>query len=381
MLLDYGGPVLGAMSSAQKTCSSTQKIMNFATMGLTAAKGVCVGAKVMCDKACNGAVKFLGQVNKQVQQARAQFNLDLRTSSNNCQRANNPPSSDPSCGPQITQAQSVAQTVFAKLDTVMQKEAAPSEGTAQSRVVHCQGLMKDVLLLAANAASTLMAANSAKKCKDQLSSNPGNGSPTMAQYCDQPANVSLEICKCQRNNMAPGCPGALASNNSNNPNYRENNIKPINPNIKPTANGSPSGSGNNNNTNIGKTNDPANSSYSSTGGLAGGFNAPGAGSLGSASDAAGNSADKDSSEVAKDKKNKWNLGGLSDYVGGLFGKGGAESGSGSKLGLGSKDADALKRQIASENFRAEVSTASGKSNWEKVRQMYLIKNPTFVSGR
>ena len=46
--------------------------------------------------------------------------------------------------------------------------------------------------------------------------------------------------------------------------------------------------------------------------------------------------------------------------------------------IGTKEMNAINRKLASEQVAAQVSPASGKSNWEKVKQMYLFKENSFI---
>lgn len=374
MLMDYGSPVLAAIGSAQKTCSTTQKFMNYAALGLAAAKAVCTGAKMLCDKNCATAVKRVEDLKVQLKNIEASANADYINSMMRCNTNYQGPNQGAALQGCISTNEAVKKKIDAsltQLSAALQKESAPTEGTSASRVVDCQNHTKDIALMAANIGSALLAANSAKKCSDQLSSNPTATTTTIADYCNDSANSTLQVCICQKDNTASGCPGYASS--------AETTIKPLSTSSGTTAStgGTTSSSGLTGSVGSGGS-DSSSPYYSTNSGSGSGFSAANGLKTGSASDTA---SGKEGAADTSSGKSKWNLGGLSNYIDGLFGKTGSSSNDTSKLGIGSKDAEALKRQIASEQVRTEVSTASGKSNWEKVKQMYLIKNPTFVSGQ
>lgn len=383
MLLDFSGPVLGALSSAQKTCSSTNKIMSYATAGLTIAKGVCVASKLMCDSSCSSATKKIKEIQLKAQQTQQMAQMDYIESKAKCDSLKMDQFSRAAgiaCEKTNNLALNIATTKISELQKIIQKENSLAEGTSLSRAAGCESHAKDIALLAANIGSTLLAAKSAKKCSDQLSSNPNGSGITTAQMCEQPGNTELQVCKCERNNNSEGCPGYVASNNGGGSKQLQSNSYRL-----PTgsSNGGPTTTSNGSKTGGGIT-DPKDSSSSSdpsgTGGVNSGFAGVGGGSgtgTGSAETASGLS-DGESDIASNDKKkNSWGFGSLGGFASGLFGGSGKID---SKLGLGA-NSDAIKRKIASEQLRAEVSTASGKSNWEKVRNMYIMKNPTFFSGK
>ena len=101
------------------------------------------------------------------------------------------------------------------------------------------------------------------------------------------------------------------------------------------------------------------------------------GSAGSGSSGNGNATDA----IGQDKK-KWSFGALASGVGSMFGGGrNAAKGSSANGNLSSRSDEALKRKIASDKFASEITSASGKSNWEKVHGAYSIKENTLIPGQ
>lgn len=389
-VMNVAGPVLAVVNSAQKACSSTAKVSKMVGTGLTIAKGVCVASKLACDGACTIATSSFATI---MQMASAEMKValdgDAAVATSYCS-ANT--ITDPSCVPRNqTRMQQVMATLL-KVQTSLKAEQIPATpGTTPNIALRCQSHMKDILLFAVNLAGLMQSKKSAESCEKTLAAS-GNTGVTPAQYCENTANAATQFCICQKNNTATGCPGAIA--NSLNPNSTDpagTNIKSTSGNsafasgFKPTAVNSglnknamgglgSSGSGASGVSADGAANTGANTSSDFNGGSQGlaGTNAPGGGSGDEKSASGKGSSDK-----------KWNFGSLGEFgssLGGLFGgkSGSDKSGNGA---LNQKQMDAIKRQIASEQRSAQVSSATGKSNWEKVQQRYLMNSSSFLNGR
>jgi hypothetical protein len=97
----------------------------------------------------------------------------------------------------------------------------------------------------------------------------------------------------------------------------------------------------------------------------------GAGAYGSAN----HKTDAASIEKEKSKFNFGSFGSLGGAISGFFG-GSKKSSDSNKF---SKDqVEAARRQIASEKVRSEISSASGKSNWDKVTTRYNESSSSFL---
>lgn len=377
-IIDAAGPLMAAVSTAQKACSSTASTTSLAQQAMTLAKGACVAAKVTCDSTCAKADAELTAINSKVPNFIVQTQIKYNALYVAWCATAIP---NPTC-PELTVALKPAFDVYkAVVPKAFTADAVPAvKGTTTSLVLRCQGYTKDVVLFAANILSLLQANKSAAECAAKLGS--GGGSATAKEYCTVPENATTSLCKCQKDSTAEGCLGHVATteNEKNTTDDKGKNIKPSGAGnqfagefdkVKPTAidlGGLKSDSAS---TTDDKKTDPLSASggggsaSNSSGGSSGGFGAAGA------------AGSKEA--VAGDDKKKLGLGSF-------FGSGGgSSSGSGSgKIGtgsLGQKDMDAIQRQIASEKLRAEVSGASGKSNWEKVSERYLRNKATLLVGQ
>ena len=386
-VMDVAGPILAVINSAQKACSGSAKVSKMVSEGLTVAKGVCVAAKLSCDGACLVAsTKFktiLTMASTEIETAlvadanfaNAECSKYL-TAVSACQSANNK---------KLIALKAQLAAIHKQLAT----EMTLIKGTTPTIAARCESHIKDILLFAVNLAGMKKAQKSAEACEKQLASS-GGSTITPTQYCETPANVSTQFCLCQKDNTATGCPGALAKTTSpGGTDVGGVNIKSAGgtsafasgfrtskPNSILNKNGSSlSGSGLDGGSNL-------NTATQAGGavGTADPSHLEGAGAQGVSSGYAGDSGSNDSKSgkaIGSDKK--WNFG--------SFGSSGGSSGSYGNAGisangaLSAKQMEAVKRQIASEQLAAEVSSATGKSNWEKVQQRYLMNTNSFLSGR
>lgn len=379
-LMDAAGPIISVISSAQKTCSSTSNITNLAGLGLTAAKGVCVAAKLFCDQACGKSTVDINKMDKSLEtELTAAIQKDISAANAYCAGIVEPAS----CYADIKAKETTVSTVFPQIKTVLSKEATVAPGTAPKVAATCGALAKDVALLAVQSAGAFMAQKNAKSCSDKLASSGAAGATVSTQqYCDMAENVNSELCVCKANPMATGCAGAIVAS-SNSEGQVGFNIKSASGqsafaggfggNTKPSATGSVNLGDlkNNSAAGLGSGSAGAESTIAATGGAAG-----------SSGSSLGNLPAAVDTAATKEDKKKWNF----NSFGGLGGGGsGSASGAGYKAKsgatLGVKDTAAIQRQIAAEKFSAEVSKASGKSNWEKVRNMYMIKEGSFILGQ
>ena len=392
-LMNAAGPIISIIASAQKTCSTTAKVTKLVNTGLTIAKGVCVAAKITCDSTCGSTVKDLTTMNSTGMQSLEQtINADITRVQGLCAElcAESMGTGCAACQAQFNTGQTAAITAMNAIGAALKVENVPATpGTSPAIALGCQGFAKDIALFAIQALGTFAASQNAQKCADQLAGTTGSKAITTVQYCEKTENASQQLCVCQRTPMATGCPQAVvASTATTKTDEKGNSIQSANGNsafgggFKNVAPKSAFG-----NTKLDSNGNPlpAGAAGSETGsggasaGNVGGGSGSGSGSGGSANAPAG-SADEKTIAKEADKK-KWNFGSFGGGGGGFFG-GGSGSGAAKSSGtLGQKQQEAIKRQLASEQISAEVSSASGKSNWEKVRNMYLIKENSFILGQ
>ena len=381
-LMDVAGPALALINSAQKSCSSTANLTKFLGAGLTIAKGACVGAKLYCDNTCANAVKELQKLSETANTAISEaIESDVAKAEGEANQAiseqNYKLEADiTSSAKQKVQASNQGQQDLTQL---IQKELDSTPGTSPNIALKCQDHAKDIALLAVNILGTLKAQKGAEDCAEKLKSDTGTST---ADYCAQPANVTSSFCKCKIDSSQVGCTGHIVGLESD-PSLKQDDGGV---DLRNSAGGVSAFAGpgiGTGNMDTGKINSPiANGSsgpedkknLNSEAAAKGGFNGTGSsGSAGLGGSGAG-SAELGSAELGSGKK--WNFGAFSGGGGSGFG-GSGKGGSGSSGSVGQKDLNA-QRAIASEQFRAQVSEASGKSNWEKVSERYLRKTSSLI---
>ncbi len=397
-VMDVAGPVLGVITSAQKTCSSTAKVTQVVNSGLMIAKGVCIAAKLTCDHACGVAVKTITQMNASIQnQLSSAIINDYSTTEAQCHSRGNTAGLACSetgqykscydivylpCTADNSSKRTEASSLIGKLQTIVSKENVPATpGTSPAIAAGCVNHVKDIAMFALQVYGTASALKSAKACAEKLATTAAGGAAvTTQQYCEKPENLKEQLCLCQKDPMSTGCPGALAA--------AIGSTQDPGTNIKATKGASAFAGGFGTNP----------SSALSAGGISGdkvkdgitgkdasatdASSAGGNGYVGGkgANGGVGSQPGAEETTAKKPEENKkWSFGAFSGSGGGFASFFGGGAGKSEKSGsLSQKDMAAVKRQIASERISAEVSSASGKSNWEKVRNMYLNKEASFL---
>lgn len=380
-LVNYAGPVLAAASSAQKSCSGTRKIMNLAAIGLTAAKGACVAAKMTCDSVCDGALKASQTVESL-----------LANLGNQIDRAADPvpPATGPV--PATTVSRAKEKTSSVSREFTAEGDASAPTGRTAGMIRSCNEKTEDIMLMATNIMAMVAAGASAKKCEEQLASGGGSGTgggPSVAEYCSQPGNSSTQFCQCQSSPNSSECTGvntAGVPSASGTDQFGANLRTGTGPSgFAGSGAGSGGGSGGRDfDLGVGAAEAALFGTPSGTpttagadggqGGQMGGSVSPsGGGGGGGAATAAATGAG--SKAAAEDKK--WGFG--------SFGSGGGNSGAGNKGNYGMNGAlspqqrAAIDRKIASERRAQEISSASGTDNFSKVKRSYSQRVDTFMS--
>ena len=390
-LIDYSGPLLGAMSSAMNACSSTKKVMNFAQMGMMVAKGVCVGSKLSCDSKCATAHKTLESLTKLIDAEKTALEQDKTTAMTNCSSLATPPLVA-ACNTDANNKYMQGQQYTNLIVTWTNSEKVPEKGTTARMIVSCQEKGKDIALMATNILTLAMAKMSAQKCEKDLATTGGGGgaananAATTAEYCADPTTKGSDFCKCQTNPSAEGCPGALAAGPGAGNMADPKRGVALNLQKGPSGfaggngAGKPSGSG----ITVGGGGGGAGSGsaavqlsdpkgLNTVNGAAMGGNAAAAGA------AAGGSAqgsEAGAAPAAEDKK--WSFGAFSSSSGGGVG-GGRGSGGGYGNGnaqVSGEQQEAIERKLASDRFAAEVTTSTGPNNFDKIKQAVRLIGDT-----
>lgn len=377
-IMELAGPALATTNSVNKSCNDTAKVTDLVGKGLALAKGACIAMKTACDLACTTATADLNAINAMIGKLTADLTTDFLSASEycgnltllyaECQAAN------------VAKRESLSGAILA-LKPAVAKEAVPaSPGTTPFIAAKCQMHATDIAQFGLNIFNIMQSSASAKACAAKTAG--GNGSA--AEYCKLPANSATTFCVCLKDNKAEGCSGYVAKTSDS------IKLDETGKDIKDTGKGNQFMSGFDKvkpqNIDLGKLNSDQNktadagkaSDSKGTGGGSGSY--PSGGSSGSSGGAAGGGHDAKDAVGSGDKK-KWSFGSFAGGGGGSATSGGGAGFKGSDGGLGQKDMDALQREIASEKIRAEVSGASGKSNWEKINERYLSNSSTLLSGK
>ncbi len=382
-LMTVGTGLLSKMSSASETCGTTSDLSSVAQMGMTAASLMCSGMKFKCESSCTTADATLKLIKADSAQMKscgiglaAQGKAEIASSYG----------TNPKGTFDVTQG-TTTQTASTSLDGVITKE----EAAVAAVTLQCNKYSADIMQMATQAMGLMMAAEQAKDCEKKLTANDDGGSSggggggvggkpsaiTTTQLCSDPKNATMQICKCNASATAEGCPGAIAKlTTTSSPSFKStgNGSQMAGPDaaFKQGSNLSAAAK-----SALGINPDGINNGSANSAGL--GFN--GGGTSGTDSNAAGahGSANQKTDTAGSSKeKSKFNLGSFSSLggaIGGFFG-GSKKSGGSEKS---SKDQiESAKRQIASEKVRSEISSASGRSNWDKVSTRYTESTSTFL---
>lgn len=379
-VMNVAGPALAAINSAQKSCSTTAKVTRMVGTAMTIAKAACVGTKLACDGSCTIAKSQLTTLATNIHALELDIEGDYGTALVTCSINTLTQSA---CVAEAVGNQAVSIAIAKQLMVAVNVEATPATvGTSPATALKCKGHMQDILLMAVNIAGTIQAQKGAKACADKLKAGDG---PTTVEYCAQPANTASSYCKCQKDNTQLGCSGHIVASTTTSSTTTNDSGSPSDNRLNK---GGPSGFASPEvskekmqlgpvkspimyGTGLGGGNDPSLAKDAATTGKTGGGTAAAGGGAGAASGKTSELGDAEGTE-----KKKWSFGAFtSGFGGGSSGNGkGAADGTGR---LGQKDLNA-QRKIASEQFRAEVSEASGRSNWEKVRESYVRKSSSLL---
>ena len=391
-LVDASGPILGAISSAQKACSNTASVTDMAGKVMAIAKGTCVAAKLACDGGCAMANTNLTALKAMVTAMSGKVSSDQWTAAGNCASlyCDSPYTQTmcTQCTTENTTKQATAQGAIQKYKATLEKETPPATaGTASYAGAKCASNMKDIVSLGLNVAQLAMAKKSAAECDKKLAaSGAGGAAVATTQYCETPANVTTQFCKCQKNSQQAGCPGFSESAAITNKD-KTTDIGGIN--LKTGAGLSGFAGGTNgsldpskgamNGKNANGSNSSSDLTLSNADGSA--ANAGGGGGSGGGGSSGGGFASGSNSKDELGEQKKWSFGSFANALGGMFGSGSKGSKNSGNGNASAKQQAAIQRKLASDKLAGEITSASGKSNWEKVRKLYLIKENTLLSGQ
>jgi len=360
-LMSIGATVLSKVTAASDACGTTSDISKIAQGGMLLAQGTCTAMKVRCDLSCNSAKKTLLTMERTAGALKA-CKASVATTAPN--------------------AVAQVETGTTQFQTKIKEEL--SEGkSVPSAITQCKNHKTDIALMGLSALGFLSAFQDAQECKKQLASGNGDGGKTSsslagpnmttAEYCSMSNNATSITCKCTANPNADGCMGSLAKSGVN--------IGKIGNNGGASAFASAAQNG------LGSLNSmskspgeelPPGTNLSEAAREALGINGDavvdsigGAAAVGSGSSAEAAKKSKDKEEKDKPKF------GFFSSLGNML-SGGKKPDQAANATIRKYEQDqAIKRKLASDQVRAEISTASGKSNFDKIRSRYQQNAASF----
>ena len=374
-MISAGTAVISKATAASESCGIMGNVSTLANGGMLAAQAVCSGYKFKCDFSCGDAKKEIAAV--------AKLNGQPITSCVSKERAR---------VYELLEAERVNEANmlngFINQLTAAQNQAAKVIGeetpAVEPHIITCEKHEADILTMGAQAAALLSAAMDSKKCEKQLSSGDGNGSgsgslATTAQFCAQPGNSSSITCRCAADPSGAGCLGSLGGSNvSGFAGLQKGvgNVSGFSSVVAPKISDSdiqfgdiPSDIAAKTDNGLSPTSPFGTAEATGSGGSAGGSGVAG--------------ASKPAGVAGEEEKSKFSMGfsSLAKGFGNLFGLKGNDKG-GKSLSKEQKDVQlqAIKRKIASDQVRAEISTASGKSNFDKIKERYTEARGSLISA-
>lgn len=344
-LMSAGAAVLSSVTAASEACGTTQNLAKVAQGGMILAQMACTAVKFRCDVSCASAEKLMVEI-KTAATALKVCGLDKLQSTQ-------------MSGAELVQT---AGRISIRLDKELQ-----ATNTVPAAIVQCEKHSADIATMGMQVLGFAQASLEAKTCKEQLAAGQsGKGSSTAAggpvsnlttaEYCAIPANASSTTCKCAKNLNADGCLGSIAKSGVNMGHIAAG----------AGASGlAGAGSGNFAGVNAGNTADKKTAAASGTG-----LSAAGAVSALTKPGAA------ESAERAK--YNFGSTGGFGGSGGGAASRPAGGAGT-NRPGYTDEQEKAIQRKLASDQARAEISPASGISNFEKMRNRYRMDSEKFLA--
>lgn len=406
-MMDVAGPILAAVGTIQKACSNTANVTGMASKLLTIAKATCVTAKLACDGGCAAASASVKALSAQLKALDGTIASDQAKgvamckaeAASHCAAATVGYAACFSatfggCQSNVNMSAQKAKATVAKLTATINKESVPAPaGSVAATQAKCTMNAKDIAGLAINAISLMKAKNDAAECDRKLaSSGAAGGAVTPTKYCETPANAGTQFCKCQQNQNQEGCPGFAGKGSLIDKEASKDSVAGIDlktgkglSSFAGGSRGAATGFGPNGKQEFNPSAPGTGEKLALTGGDAAGAGSGGAygGSAGGGGSSAGGGAGEGTGAGGKPEDKKWSFGSFANALGGMFGGGSGGKGASSKgngSASNSKQDAAIKRKIASDKLAGEITSASGKSNWEKVHQVYKIKDSTLLTG-
>lgn len=360
-LMSIGATVLSKVTAASDACGTTSDISKIAQGGMLLAQGTCTAMKLRCDVSCASAKKSLLTMERTAGALKACKAMITTTA--------------PAA---IAQVDSGTTQFQAKI-----KEELGDKKSVPLAIEQCKNHKADIALMGMSALGFLSAFQDAQECKKQLASGNGDGgktssslaNPTMttAEYCSMPNNASSLTCKCTTNPNADGCLGGMAKSGVALGKIGNNGGASAFASAGSNGLGALKSTGSNG-TGSDELAPGANLSEAAREALGIGATAPGDAAAAAAAGGAGSAeAAKKSKEEEKEKPKYSFFSNLGSML-----SGGRKPDQAAKAAIRGYEQDqAIKRKLASDQVRAEISGASGKSNFDKIRSRYQQNAASF----
>lgn len=336
-------------ASANQACSSAGKALGLASAALTAYQSACAAAKSICLPSCSKANTALKSLQKSV--GAVKLNTDV--------------AADPKAN--VAAAQAKLNAIQSKIYNLVQKDLVPADKSSTAgKLDVCSNKYGQLLLSAATGVTGVM---NAKKSADACAGNTsGVASMNLDQKCKMTEYSNTQECICHLSPRTPGCANSLDKIGSDS----SQGISIGGAGQVDTQNKSPGlggsdlrgPSGADINEKVGSGNNASAGGMPSAGGL-GSSTAGGGGGAGGS----GDSSAAFPGTYSYDDSGSGGGGGWGGGGGGAWGADGLSTGDGLEAYLpeGEKDPNALSALSDEPTY---VTPEGGKTNFEKVRQIY-----------
>ena len=381
---------LGGVSSATGQCNGIQDAAKYIQGALAAYQVACGGAKALCDSACSSAKSSMTSLKTALERIRANFARPTPCADNAIPFS--PPGITTCAAYETAKANALRQITeaLAVIDPELDQAQA---GSIAKKTATCQGFALTLVSAASGIGSFALLSQQAKNCKKQTQATaqaaqdkcaplPGKtvietrlDNSCLASLCSKTEYSSRTECICYTNPRTNGCPSNLTPAGGDTPGgLQATSVDPNLSSLQASGTNLPGGSATGpvvNTRSSGSGTDGSKSTGSGTGA------APSAGLPGS-----GTAASTEVAPSATQRPSTAMYG--SDY--------GGSGGSGSYSSYGSGGGGALRSYLpggAQDPARnqasvsaAGVTSAGGKSNFEKITDRYVENRSTLsVTGR
>lgn len=362
-LMSIGATVLSSVTAASEGCGTTSNLAKVAQGGMILAQMACTAVKFRCDFSCASAEKLM---------------KEMRTGAEALMK----------CGLDKLQATQNSGVVLAQSTTRLSQRLAKelqTDNSVPAAIKQCEKHSVDIATMGIQVLGFAKASADATACKEQLASGNGGGKSsssvtgakmTTVEYCGIPSNATSITCKCIANPNAEGCLGSIAKQGIQHGRINTGSgaagfagtgsrtgstglIASDTQSKKPNGEKPTSGLSAAAREALGLNNNAASTNSMNSGG-----SSPSGGNTQN-----GNSA----SDVSIPKKSFGFFSSLSNAVSNSFGGNKNAATPNSKAFNEKVTQQAIKRKIASDEARAQISPASGMSNFEKINKRYRSK--------